>query len=472
MSLKDDIPMIIDFYKKHIDTIQMNCNLIDIYDGNLLQYVLSDLKKQLSEDTYNACSHRVAPINLLTKIVQKTASIYNPSPMRRVADGVPADEELFNWYQEKLNPNKFFMQAAKLLSMCKSCLIQPYVHNMMPQMRVIQNDKFFVISTDKIDDMTPTHVVTFEYRKNDFAVEKPVFYAYTADEFLIFDVDKNIYLQEMAELDNIEGNNRYGVLPFTYETGSESKLYPKPDSDIFTMTKLLPVMLTDLNYAVMYQCFSIYYGINVDDEDMKMAPNVFWRLKKDPTRDGNPELGVIKGTVDYDGVMSTIQTQISLWLNSKGIRPGAIGKLDGDNFANGISKMIDEMDTHEAKEMLSAAFIKIEEQFWDLILHKLHPYWVANDLVEMRELFSESAYIETVFNVQQPLQSRGQLVTDLKAEVDAGFTSRQRAIQNLNPLMDEVEVEELMAEIAAGSANSSTATIEVQPGAQDDSNNT
>jgi len=449
MSLKDDIPMIIEFFKCHQDTIELNCNLIDIYDGNLLKYVLCDLEKQLSPETFAACKHRVAPINLLSKIIQKTSSIYTPPPMRRVVDGNESDTELFNWYQEKMDPNKYFMQAAKMFSMCRASLVQPYVHNMMPQMRVIQNDKFFVISTDKVDDMTPTHVVTFEYRKNEYGPPKVVFYAYTQTEFLIFDADKNIYTEEMAALDNIEGSNRYGVLPFTYETASESKLYPSPDSDMLSMTKLIPVMLTDLNYAVMYQCFSIFYGINVDDEDMKLAPNVFWRLKKDPTRDGNPELGVIKGTVDYDGVMSTIQTELSLWLNSKGIRPGAIGKLDGDNFANGISKMIDEMDTHEAKEVLTNVFVKIENAFWDLTLHKLHPYWVQNGLIEMNQLFSESAYIETKFNVQQPLISRGQLVTDLKNEVDAGFTSKKRAVQNLNPLMDEEEIDALLAEINA-----------------------
>jgi hypothetical protein len=46
-----------------------------------------------------------------------------------------------------------------------------------------------------------------------------------------------------------------------------------------------------------------------------------------------------------------------------------------------------------------------------------------------------------------PLNNRGTLVADLKAEVDAKFTTRKKAIQTLNPYMTSSQVDEYMIEI-------------------------
>src|SRR4051812_14947054 len=106
MSLREQMDLIISAFKSNKGIIDMNAELIEMYDGNLLKYVLKSLHEQLSEKTYEAARHRVAPINLLKKIIQKLSPIYNPAPARRVVDGTPADEKLFEWYCEQINPNR------------------------------------------------------------------------------------------------------------------------------------------------------------------------------------------------------------------------------------------------------------------------------------------------------------------------------------------------------------------------------
>lgn len=446
MSLRQEIKMIVDAYGAHAKTVQHNAAVLDIYEGNLLAYVDKDLRAQFTSDqSYSQCRQRLAPINLLQKIVDKTSTIYQPGPARRVI-GNDADKELFAWYVEKMNPNEAMADAADLMTMCKSALLQPYLHERLPRLRAVQSDKFFVHSTDPVDPMTPTHVVTFHACDDG----KVAFQAYTKTEFLAFNSDGEIDAAAMAAIKNPEGVNPLEVIPFVYAAASRFRLNPTPDSDLLTMTRLIPLLFTDLNYAVMFQAFSILYGIDLDDENLAMAPNAFWRLKSKPGAVGQetkPELGQIKPQVDIDPVLGLIQTELSLWLNTRGIRPGTIGQLSGDNFANGISKMIDEMDTAEARQWLADKFAQVEAKLWHRIMHELHPKWVANGLIDNAAKFSPKAAVEIVFPAQTPMVSRTQMLTESKMAIETGLSTRRRELKRHNPLLSEEEIDALIVEI-------------------------
>jgi hypothetical protein len=66
--------------------------------------------------------------------------------------------------------------------------------------------------------------------------------------------------------------------------------------------------------------------------------------------------------------------------------------------------------------------------------------------------WSSASEVHINFTENIPLANRGTLIRDLRDEVDAGFTSKKRAISTANPKLSEEEVEELMAEIDAEQA--------------------
>lgn len=443
---EDSMQQIIDCYNDRRNALHHDHALIDIFEGNLLCYVEEDLARQLSPKAYEQCRHRIPPINVLTKIIDKMSTIYQPPPVRRVVKdtGTQEDGALLEWYTERLKLQEM-AQALELYNLCKAQLIQPYVHRGKPYLRAIPNDRFFVLGCDPVDKKRVTHLVTFD-AQGDNGVR---FTAYTETEFLIFNEKKEVDTAAMTAVANPTGINPYGVIPFVYRANARFKVAPTQDTDIIRMVKLVPLLLADLNYAVMYQAFSIIYGINVDEQTMDMNPSSFWRFKKDANVEGDPEIGMLKPQVDIAEVMSLVQTELALWLNTRGIRPGSVGKLEADQFASGISKLIDEMDTVEIRQKLVEVFTEIESDLWDMVMHKLHPVWVQHGLFEQKALFSAGAKVETVFSKQLPMTSRGQIVTDQKNEVDAGFTTRRRAIKTLNPSMSDDEIDDLMEEIEA-----------------------
>lgn len=358
--------------------------------------------------------------------------------------------------------NDGFNSSNELYNLCKTSLIYPVVREGSPHLLCIPNNHFVVFSDDPKNPTQPTDVVILGEREG----EKEIYWVWGKDYFYISDSDERLRRDLMAKYENPDGINPIGRLPFIYVNESKYKLCPTQDADMLRIIKLIPVMLTDLNLAAMFQSFSITYGIDVDDQNLAWSPNAFWRLKSDGTSDGKPQIGMLKPEVDYDQVLKLIETELSMWLQSKGIRAASVGAASADNFSSGFSKIIDEMDTYEARQKQVTKYTCAEESFWDLIITALHPYWVETKQIEDVYKWSPNAKIKTTFTVQLPLQSRGQLVTAFKTEREAGFISRKRAIMKINPEMSEQQIEELIAEID----EERTVAMEEQNGATESNN--
>lgn len=421
---------------------QHNYELIDVFDGNLTKYIIADLKKTLSPQAFEQQMHRLSPINILPKIVDKLTNIYSTSVSRQTE---PEGQAMLDWYVKEMNPNLILNSANELYNLTKSSLVYPYVSKGKPKLRVIHNDKFAVYSDNPEEPQTPTHVILLAGKKDGL----DIYWTWSGTQFLISDSDGKVCYDMMAAMENPEGINPIGRLPFVYVNASLNQLLPPQDTDTLTMVKLLPILLSDLNLAAMFQCFSIIYGIDVSDENIKFAPNAFWSLKSDKTSDKKPEIGTIKPQVDYDQVLNLIQAQLTMWLSSKGIRAGSIGQLTAENAASGISKLIDEMDTYEARQAQVETFVRAEAELWDLVLKYMHPYWFNRGLIDNPATFPMTAEVVTTFALQLPTQTRGAVVRDLRDERASGFISRRRAVKKLNPEMTEAEIDLLIAEIDA-----------------------
>src|SRR5690606_21122764 len=159
----------------------------------------------------------------------------------------------------------------------------------------------------------------------------------------------------------------------------------------------------------LFQAFSVIYGIDIDDVNIKWGPRHFLRFKSDENRETKPEIGTIKPQVDITEVKDWIISQISLWLTTRGIRPGSVGDIGGDSFASGISKMIDEMDTSEDRNKQVGYFQPAEEDLWEL-LPLMHEVWKSNGLLDLSApSWPKGVSVITNFAEQVPIVRRGEV---------------------------------------------------------------
>jgi hypothetical protein len=447
MGLRQDVPALIAAWKANEYKIQHNADLFQISEGNLLPLLMKDLKEQLNENSYQRIQHRIPPINVQNKIVKKLSTIYSTSPIRQIVGSKRKEDA--KQLGELLKTMEFDTQMSQgnfLFNTFKSTWMEPYLHNGQPKLRAIPSDRFMVWSKDKVNPTDPTHFMKAMYKIDDAIV----FYAYTKDEFLIFDENGKILDSEMQSVGNPSGVNEYKSLPGVYINRSQYCLIPPPDTDMLKMTKLIPILLADCNFAVMFQAFSIIYGIDVTDTNLKMAPNAFWSFKSDPNLETKPEIGVIKPEVDTDKVLTLLAAQISLWLESKGIKPGTIGTLNVQNAASGIAKIIDEADTVENRKDQVMIFRPKDSQLVEIIINNFMPIWKKRPGFKPPAVFyTETIRISTEFPEQRAMVDEGATTDTEIKKLDAGLTTRKRSLKVLNPDMTDEQIDELFNEIEA-----------------------
>ncbi len=439
--------------KSKSEYLRYNQMIFDIYRGKLLDYVEDRLKASLSGEALKYALDRVAPINVLRRIIDKESKLYSSGVSRELTEGFTEnDQKVFSFMLEQMKPNRAFSRWNAYTNTFKNGLVGPYLNRHgIPQIRTIPSDRFIPFSTDRIDSHIPTGFAIYigpytgTYRGGK-AKGKQLWYAITDHSYVWFtEKGEDVTLDLNPENDYV---NEIGAIPFVYINKDEESILPEQDTDILAMTLLIPVILTDINYAHMFQSFSIVYGINLTDQGMKWGPNSFWSFKSDPGQEGAPTIGTLQPQADIDAGLSLVANEFALWLNTKGIKPGAVGEVNGQNFVSGISKILDEMDTSENRNEQIPYFEDGEAQFWDLTLKKMLPYWMKYEGYKgIRENFSQEISVVTKFSEQIPLVRRGQLVSESKAELDAGFTTRRRSLRKLNPTMTETELDALEAEL-------------------------
>lgn len=449
--LKDDIDTLMKVYEEIGPILNHNEQLFNIYEGNLLPYLLEDLKRQLGEQTYAASKHRVPPINVLIRLIDKLSKIYLEQPDRQIIEGAEEDQQSFQDLLELIDINVSMSHANEFFNLFKNTFVEPYLCDGVPSIRALPSDRFFVYSNDPIEPMEPTHFVKImgDYIIGPMKEKRTVFFAYTDDEFLIFDSKKEIRQELMDQYNNPSGINFYGTIPGVYINRSLYNLIPPPDTDTLSMTKLIPILLSDANFASMYQSFSIIYGIDVDDENLSMSPNAFWRFKSDPNRETKPQIGVIKPDADTDKILTLVQAQMSLWLETRNIKPGTIGSANAKNVSSGIAKLIDESDTSEDRQRQIPYFIKAEKELYDLIINNMHPVWSQDPEYVFKDKFNQGLEFEITFPKQTPLVNPSTIVDDEVKKLTAGISSKKLSISKIEPDMSEQQIDELLKEIAA-----------------------
>lgn len=448
MSLKDNAQNIANIYQGMSGSLNVNYHLLDIYEGNLLPYVKEDLKCQLSANAYNIAEKRIPPINLMKRMIDKLSTIYNQPPKREVS-GTEEDANIWDWYIDLYNLNVSMQVANEYFNMHKGCAIEPFIDKeFKPRIRIIPRDRFFVISDDVNDPMRPTHfvkvmgrtyVTTTSGKGKTESELRVILYVYTDEEFLIIDERGEVRNDLMTKY-GLDGSNPYGKIPFVYMNRSMTKVNPQEDLDLLAMTKLIPILITDINYAMMFQSFSLIWTLDVEDENIKANPNSVISLKSDPKSPHKPEIGSIKPEIDSDKAFASIQEQLALWLQSRNIRPGATGQVSSDNMASGISKMVDEMDTTNERRKTIPFFQSAEYDLFNLIKNHMHPVYISNPSFGQKTVFTNDATLSVTFQEQAVQQTRMEQLSEVDIEIKNRLISQESAIRRINPDWNDEQV--------------------------------
>jgi hypothetical protein len=435
--LKDKRQQIIDYVKKHRAFLEHNRILLDVYEGNLRQYIEQAMRASLSHEYFEKIQSRILPINILQRYTDKVSSVYNNVPERKSE----SSQEAVDFYLDKFELNVSGGIANTYATLFKGFAWEPYINkNGVPALRELSFDRFLVMSESEVNPEEETIFIKLMGKRDD-KEDSLKLHVYTDTEFDSFYMDG---AEESADLVDNQGLNPIGVIPFVYGKRQKNKLIPTCDTDILAMSKAIPIMLSDAAGAQMFQCFSVLWALDVDLKDLKLSPNAIWDLKSDRSSDKTPQVGTIKPEADTDKIVSFVINMFVLWLETKGVRVGSIGNIDAGNAASGISKIIDEMDVNAIKEKSQEWFERDEEELFNKVLPKVTRYWAemgVSDIVVM----PENPEVEIEFPASEPLVSRAEDIANLKEELAMGVITLEMAVRKLYPKIDQEMIDKIIA---------------------------
>lgn len=452
-----------EYWDQHKPRLADNARLLDIYNGNLLPYIKKELKSAFTRDdgtlspTYDQLTDRIVPINVLERIIDRKSKIYSPGPKREVVGegATDGDREVLTYYEEGLKITRQLNLVNEQFNLFDYALAEPVAYDGRLFLRAYKNSQFLPWSDDVIDPTNPTVFLIYHgMKKDEKGNETRLLRAYSAKDFAIFNESGEVDTEEMAKYGS-DGTNPHGILPFYYFNRKQhSELIPTARTDTYAMTVLVPVLLTDVGFGLKFQAFSLLYGIDVDDAKRPFSPSVMWVFKSPKDREAKPEIGSIKPEIDAQQSVDYVVSVVSLWLSSRGIRPGAVvGELNASNFTSGVSKIIDEMDTSEDRQNQIEFFRPVEEDMLKDTVHTFHPNWQSTgDVDPSIPAFTKTSSVSVSFPEQTPIVNRSQVISDVDKEMELGLEHRRGAMKRLNPDMTEEEIDLKLAEIDAEKA--------------------
>lgn len=429
---------------------------LDIFEGNLNKYVSESLSRELSAQSFKVASTRIPSINLMRRIVKKLSRVYTYSPTRTTLD--PRDQEYVDLYSQSMGLQNQMSNGEDLLNLNKCFALEPYLEEGKFEVRVLAPHEFTVLSEDPND---PTEMTTFvkymgSYNK---IVDKDVrlvntYHLVDKDFLTVVNSDGDV-LQQLP--------NPYGVIPFVYVNSSSFCLKPIPDLDFYDNTVLIPKLLCDLNYSTQFQSHSMIYSIDANiNGAVSGAPDSMLNISSTEGSTKSASIGTISPTVDVDKVLALITFTVSQWLESKGIKPGAMGSLSSGNLASAVSKIVDEADTAQVVQENRLILIEAEEELWELI-GIMHNTLLGSPLFDATSGMSEDLEVSISFEPDKPIIDPKEQRENLKFKLDNGLTSYMRALSEANPDLSQDELIKLKAEIDAEKLAKTPPQLQVEP---------
>lgn len=475
----EKIQDILKFIDSNKQIINNSKDKLTIYEGELLPYVERAMMMELSPSAFERARKRIAPINMLPKIVNKLSTLYNNTVIRVLKEESTINQDIVDYYKDELRIDDRGQDSNKQLNLNKYTAWEIYISEEgepTPKLRVLPANQFLVYS-DNMEDPTKETVfikILGQYNKNTGLINEAdgstifkdviIYKLYDKDQIIVIDSDGEVRPEFMVG--NEQGINPYGTIPFVYIRKAKYSLIPREDTSDIPMTILIPILLTDLNYATQFMSHSIIYAIDADITNLSGNPDSIWHIKSDDSEieDGTKKasIGTIKPEVDIDKVLQLIQTELALWLDSKDLKAQGIGSLEASNLASGISKMIDEADTTQAIRSQIEIYREAEAQLWKK-LGKMHNIWVQQGFMvntEINKTTDGELLVNTIFEEPQVVVNEKERIETIKLKEDSGYTSYSAAVAEANPELSKYEVELLIAEIEEDKARKNTIILQ------------
>jgi hypothetical protein len=478
----------------------------DIFKDGGRKFLIEQITREFGKEALDEM--RLAPVNLLKKIVSKRSRVYKKAPTRKTTN--PKDQALVDYYVEELDLNVLMQKVNRYYNLFSNCtiytrpgpdglesvVVPPYLYsvkaNSLNQSKI---DAFVYSAFVRGDSMTPLEGVPPASGQENFSLQKG--FKSSGDKIASNEIDtdqeanQHIYWSDVEHFTLDKDGNKLLLNP---KMGTEQWLNPimrKPvvnvtkdrdneswatqGEDIIDLTMAIQLGWSDLLTISKHQGFSLLTVVSEEEpKKINVGINraVWLRAKPDGV---TPSISYVQAQSPLDQYKNLLMDLLGLLLTTNEMDPNSIGGSGStQSFTSGFHALIAMSDNLEAIESDKPAMMAAELDQWDVI-QKWHNYLydvgALDEDAKVLGKFSEEFEIQIIYADAKPLQSEQEqvaLIKDLRAE---GLITRADALKKLNPEMTDDQVIEKLKQIDAESEGQLQQAMSAMPKELPEENN-
>lgn len=418
-----------------------------MFNGKSNEVIQNFIQQSFSmQQTVDELTSRIVPLNITEKIIKKVSKVYVEDPIRRSRNGDSDDDDLIAKIENQCLLNTSQKYGNYYWNLFKRNLQEIYVDDYgMIRLLNIPKHKYEVFSIKSKNIWVPD--VVCKIKKDHSDKRQQVLVWWSDESHFITDGHGKILKDKMSFIDNLDGVNPYGTIPFIYNNSAFYSVNPFEDDDLIKYSILIPLVLTDLLYGLKYQCFSLIVTVGVDS-DIPFNPNTVLNLQRDA--DGNePSVQTIQPSVDADKVLSTVKDLLGYLLTTKNLSADTISNVTTSNAQSGISKALDSAELIEDRKEQMSWFKYAEIDLFSKLKNNLIPYYLENNMLkEIDRNFSDDFELDITFPEPKVMQSKLQQIEESTKLIESNLSSWTRELKKHNPNLTESDIIQLKEEIA------------------------
>lgn len=447
----------------------------DIYKDGGRHFLIEQIVREFGREALKEM--RLAPINLLKKIVNKRSNLYKKAPQRKTE--LESDQALVDFYTEELSINELMQKAHRYFTLFSNAVLYPRPDGDKITSEVVPPYLYSIVANPvdktKIDSivfnafteegrMTPQQNTPAATGQENFSLERGFtsvkdkvgsneiktderrqFIFWTDMQHFTTDHDGGLLLPEGITPE--EGTvNPIEIKPIVnLAKDRDNETWATQGEDLVDLTIAIQLGWTDLLTIAKHQGFSILTIVS-EEEPHKLTIGInraVW-LKQRP--DGPaPSISYVTGNSPLDQYKELLIELLALLLTTNDMDPQAVGgAARGRNFTSGFHALIAMSDTVEAIEADKPFMLNAEKEHWELI-KRWHNWLFDSGMLNLKARalgrFSEDFGISVQYADLTPLVSEDEVIKQVKDLRAEGLLTRRDALKKLNPDLSDDEIE-------------------------------
>lgn len=456
----------------------------DIYVDGGRKFLIDQIKREFG--TEGLKEMRLAPINILKKIVNKKSSVYGRPPVRTVNNGVASDQALVDYYVEELSINELMQKANRyytLFSNCviylfpkgdeiHACVVPPYLYSVVPDSNNPSVINGFIFSKF-IEESTYLMQQNLDPASGVQGYNMNPGYKTSGDMVDSQELDTTqhrnyIFWTDQQHFTTDENGNKIALDPslgpeqflnpieampvINLAKDRDAEAWAKQGEDMIDLAIALQLGWTDLLTIAKHQGFSILTIVSPEEpKQLTVGINRAVWLKQQEGQTP-PSISYVQGNSPLEQYKGLLMDLLGLLLTTNDMSPGSVsGMMQSKNFTSGFQALIEMSDTIQALEEDKPVLRSSEQAMWT-VLSQWHNFMYDQNLLNQEAAslgkFSEQFEININFSDMKPIESEQERIAAVKDLMSLNLMTQKDALKKLYPDLTDDQIDQKIEDIA------------------------